>query len=670
MRTTQLSLRDRVSLVLDVEASQADAWLAAPSREFETAGSTRSLHDVASARIDANAVTPRQWRRLEAAQSVTAHAPASGPFWSLDEVAEATGLSLATTADLFEVAPLGWPDKPAGQTHPVHAIPGAYLLGAVGEQPVALQRDELEEHETADRLKLAHPGRVHPVLTDRHGNRCHLVPGAVDIWFQSGVDRTHMAGVLAGVGLKATRVAERYGHVVAQLATAPTDGDVLRAVLTALHRLDGEATVRFAEPVQFDPEPLASPSLSATVEDFEAGDRDWPLTATRVAEAHQHTTGSSDVTICVIDSGAWMGHPDLSSRFREDWSSLDLHFALDADPAWASPDERQVAHGTKVAGVLGGAAAVAPDCRLLPFKISGHSGGAGQPGYGLRAEAILAALDAVAGTPAVMNLSWRTSGEVIAIREALRQAAEADVVICSSAGNADVASGTVPDAVHFPSGHAWIEPRNPALLSVGGLTAAGRRASYSYYGPNSVSLMAPAGEHGGAGTGVFTTSTPDRYAFTYGTSFASPHVAGVAALVRSVAPALTAPEVVAILRDTAVSLDEVDPLHAGQLGAGRVDALAAVTTALTLVGGSPPSQPVDPGPGQPVDPETPLPALDLNGASAPALAALPPLTWGQADGIVAHRQQWGPFHEVDDLLLTGCLLPSEVEAVRPLVTVG
>jgi subtilisin family serine protease len=286
------------------------------------------------------------------------------------------------------------------------------------------------------------------------------------------------------------------------------------------------------------------------------------------------------VTIFIIDSGTRMNHENLQPVFRSDWETLDLNFDLGVPTEKKSPHEQTISHGTKVSGVIGAQGdvatvnSIAPNCRILPIKISGQSV---TPAYGLRAAAIRQALTYIRpGERAVINLSWQTNGEHIGIREALIEAQSKDVAVTTSAGN--YASGAIqrPDDIHYPSAHTYRYPELTNLCVVAALGVGDRKASYSYYGPQSITVSAPGGEKGGAGTGIYTTSTPDAYAYTCGTSFAAPHVAGLIGLLLSVKPNLTSEDAIRIIRDTADPIDAINPAYGGMLGTGCINAQAAL----------------------------------------------------------------------------------------------
>ena len=96
------------------------------------------------------------------------------------------------------------------------------------------------------------------------------------------------------------------------------------------------------------------------------------------------------------------------------------------------------------------------------------------------------------------------------------------------------------------------------------------------------------------------TPLDDNYTSAQGTSMATPHVAGLCALILKANPRLTPAEVKRILRDTAINLN-LDPNSQGQ---GRVDALAAVSAAAALLPPGPPPAPT-PTPIPPTDPSKP-----------------------------------------------------------------
>ncbi|MFI5403861.1 MAG: S8 family serine peptidase, partial [Planctomycetota bacterium] len=169
----------------------------------------------------------------------------------------------------------------------------------------------------------------------------------------------------------------------------------------------------------------------------------------------------------------------------------------------------------------------------------------------------------------VVNLSFASTVSTTTEDDACDAARAAGVFLCAATGNQGSASP------RYPAGYA-------SVVGVGATTAAGQRASYSNYG-TAVDLVAPGGA---ASDGVLTTGSvaPDQYDYprVNGTSFASPHVAAVAALCRGLAP-LSPDEEEQILLSTAQDIDAAG--EDLQTGHGIVDAYAA---ALAALGQTPP----------------------------------------------------------------------------------
>jgi subtilisin family serine protease len=173
--------------------------------------------------------------------------------------------------------------------------------------------------------------------------------------------------------------------------------------------------------------------------------------------------------------------------------------------------------------------------------------------------------DATAAGARVINISATTPTDTPVLRAAVDYALAHDVVVVASAGNDDPSTvdttGTAPPAVYYPAAY-------PGVLAVAATGTDDRRTDASHSGTY-VGIGAP-------GKDVVSTGPngPGRYAMLSGTSFATPFVAGTAALIRSYRPGLTAAQVVARLKATA------DPPPTGvqnaDVGAGIVDPYAAV----------------------------------------------------------------------------------------------
>lgn len=333
-------------------------------------------------------------------------------------------------------------------------------------------------------------------------------------------------------------------------------------------------------------------------------------------EAWDITMGNPAVVVAVFDSGTDMNHPDLVPNIVGGFDAADG----DEDPnpeCSRSQDGRDVAascpnnapfresHGTAVSGTIAargdngiGVAGVCPMCSLLPVRLLGGGGNSGLS----TAEAFVRAVDEGAD---ILNNSW---GPGLSIYFPLSGAMQDALVHARTTGRDG--KGTI---VLFAAGNdssdvvADAYAASPLTLAVAASTNLDDWASYSNYG-SEIDFAAPS--RGGAVSadshGIGTTDVlgddgydPGDYAPAFGgTSAACPVAAGVAGLILSVNPALTAAQVRILMTSTAdkITADKVDWVSvAGQdlattfayddtghsigFGFGRVNAARAVAAA-------------------------------------------------------------------------------------------
>ena len=297
------------------------------------------------------------------------------------------------------------------------------------------------------------------------------------------------------------------------------------------------------------------------------------------------STGSG-VVVAVIDTGV-RAHADLEDNLLSGYDFISNSSTgndgsgrdSDAnDPGDACNGAHSSWHGTHVAGTIAaatynglGGAGVAYSAKILPVRVLGCGGGY----FSDIADGTLwASGSAVGGVAApsqparVLNLSLGGTGACsTTMQNAVNQARANGAVVIVAAGNDNEDA-----AKHTPANCANV-------VTVAAVGRNGGKASYSNFG-SKVELAAPGGNmNTGAANGVLSTlndgySTPgnDSYAYYQGTSMATPHVAGVAALMFSRNSALTPDEVAVLLKSTTRAFKAT----CSGCGRGIVDAAAAV----------------------------------------------------------------------------------------------
>jgi len=281
--------------------------------------------------------------------------------------------------------------------------------------------------------------------------------------------------------------------------------------------------------------------------------KQWNFQNINIEQAWDDASGDG-VTVAVIDTGV-ATVPDLNPKqFVEGYDFVN-------DRVDARDDN---GHGTHVAGTIAqatnnsyGVAGVAYNAKIMPLKVLSAGGGGTIADI---AESIRFAADNGAD---VINMSLGGGGASQLMEEAINYAYSKGVVVIAAAGNENRNSSSYP-------------ARYPHVISVSALDSAGNKAPYSNYGAG-VDISAP----GGSESGKILQNTIDPqtgdavFAGYQGTSMASPHVAGVAALIKS--SGISKPdEVLAVLQESSRKIEE-DPLN--HFGAGQLDAGAAVKLA-------------------------------------------------------------------------------------------
>ena len=295
------------------------------------------------------------------------------------------------------------------------------------------------------------------------------------------------------------------------------------------------------------------------------------------AEAWSASTGSGSSIVAVIDTGVDYLHEDLADNIWVNVGEIpgdgidndangyvdDIHgydfFNDDADPM----DDHN--HGTHVAGTIGavgnnsiGVVGVNWDVQIMALKFLDADGS------GSISDAIEAINYAVANGATISNNSWGFGdGFSQALYDAIDAAGAQDHIVMAAAGNGNfIGFGQDNDATPFYPSSFDLDN----IVAVAALDHSDSRAVFSNFGATSVDVGAP-------GVDILSTFRNDTYGSISGTSMATPHAAGVVALIRDVNPVWNYTQVIGQLLATA---DPVIDLQGITTTGGRVNAGSAL----------------------------------------------------------------------------------------------
>lgn len=285
--------------------------------------------------------------------------------------------------------------------------------------------------------------------------------------------------------------------------------------------------------------------------------------------------GDSAVVIAVVDNAFRIDHEDLAANiwfnpgeipgngiddegngYVDDVNGYDVS-DNDNDP---SPPNASFNHGTHVAGCAAavtdngkGIAGIGFNCSIMPVKSKSNS----SPGSTL--DNTFEGLQyAIASGADIISMSFGGAGFSSTWQNLINAGHAQGIIFVGSAGN------TGQNEVRYPASYDHV-------INVGATNSDDRKANYSTYGPT-VDVMAP-------GTSIRSTmpASISSYGNQSGTSMATPIVAGLLGLMKSVSPCLTPDELEIALKLSCDNIDAVNGNYLGNIGAGRVNAAAALT---------------------------------------------------------------------------------------------
>ncbi len=331
----------------------------------------------------------------------------------------------------------------------------------------------------------------------------------------------------------------------------------------------------------------------------------WHYPHIGLPDAWDVTTGNPNVIVAVIDSGILANHPDFQGKLVQGYDMIsNINNAGDGDGVDSNPEDpgdRELGdgsssfHGTHVAGTIAastnnnsGVAGVAWQSRIMPIRVLGRDGGTS---FDLIQGILYAAgLENASGQlpnqrADIINMSLGGGGFSSSEASAISAARDAGVIVIAAAGNSGNANSEYPASYD-------------GVVSVAAVNQANSRASYSNFGAN-IDITAPGGDldqdanQDGTPDGVLSTIGNDRgatttygYRYYQGTSMSAPHVAGVAALMKAIAPNLTPAEFDQVLSEGRISDDLGNQGRDDDFGYGLINAMKAVNTAQELASGS------------------------------------------------------------------------------------
>ena len=395
--------------------------------------------------------------------------------------------------------------------------------------------------------------------------------GELLVRFREGVDEGKRNEIVAGRGARRARKLKGANRLE-RIELAP--GDTPEAAQAALV---ANAEVEVVEPnfvVRSDQTTLTNDARSS---------EQWALDNTgaggglvgsdiRAAAAWRTTTGATSTVIAVVDSGVDFSHPDLANNRwtnagekKADGKDEDRNTYTDDLHGWDFVADTGTisdphGHGTAVAGIIAaqgdnhtGISGVMWRAGLMSLRVL-DSTGRGDTA------AVVEAIDyAVAHGASVINLSLGTEGESVFLREAIERAGRSSVVVVTTAGNGGRDLDVQP---YYPASYKLSN-----VVAVAATDGSDSLASWSGWGVRTVAVAAP-------GVEVLTTRAGGGYYKVSGTSAAAPHVSGIAGLVKTLRPWLTANGTAAAIRDGA---RRVEALSGKAASAGVASAAGAIS---------------------------------------------------------------------------------------------
>ncbi|MHB8132121.1 MAG: S8 family serine peptidase [Mobilitalea sp.] len=299
----------------------------------------------------------------------------------------------------------------------------------------------------------------------------------------------------------------------------------------------------------------------------------WNFSKLNMPSAWESTMGENDVIVAVIDTGAYFPLDDLGETiFAQGFDFVNYRVNPFDDNG----------HGSHVIGTIAqstnnstGVAGMAPNIKIMPIKVLAYDG------YGYTSDIVQGIYYAVNNGAQIINMSLGSRSYSSLVNEACQYAHNHGVLVVAAAGN-DTSS-----VLSYPAAYENV-------ISVGAINNANQLAYYSNYGYG-LDLVAPGGDlnsyiynskfgysfPGGILQETFVGSSIDYY-FFQGTSMAAPHVAGLAALLKSKNVTLSVDQIIDILKNSADDLGNSG--YDNTYGYGLINPVKALSIPAYIVG--------------------------------------------------------------------------------------
>lgn len=333
----------------------------------------------------------------------------------------------------------------------------------------------------------------------------------------------------------------------------------------------------------------------------------WHYDNIQLEDALDLETGNNSVIVAVADTGVLLNHPDLQGQFVAGYDFISSTESsqdddgIDNDPNDPGDDSNldgsSSFHGTHVAGTVAaatnnavGISGVAGGVRIMPLRVLGKNG------VGTSSD-IIQSLRFAGGDPNnssgtvpnqtadIINLSLGSTSSSQAEQDLYNWLATQDILVVAAAGNSNSSTPDYPAAYNN-------------VISVSATNISNQRAYYSNFG-STIDVAAPGGEltsdlnGDGFPDGVLSTLGDDSgntlqyiYGYSEGTSMAAPHVAGVAALMKSANSNLTVAQFNTLLQNGDLTDDLGAAGRDNSFGYGLINARKAVLAATGAVNAS------------------------------------------------------------------------------------